>query len=179
MPVTPKAGWQSRPMAASHGRSNSGWPIRPRWAPSTAIWVDANDPRVAVAVLGARTAVAPEQSKPAYVLRTMNGGIYWDDITTNLPADCGRARRDGGSGQRSNLCGHRRRRIFHHDGSGGSRTPHHVDAARRKSARRRGHGCETGCGRQSVVCGTGRIRRLCGHRAAPVPRCAGGERGRL
>src|ERR1700693_3287792 len=51
-----------------------------------AIWVDSNDPRVAVAVLGARPGAAAEQSKPAYVLRTMNGGIYWDDITANLPA---------------------------------------------------------------------------------------------
>lgn len=52
----------------------------------TAIWVDASDPRLAIAVLGARPGVAPEQSKPAYVLRTMNGGIYWDDITANLPS---------------------------------------------------------------------------------------------
>ena len=51
-----------------------------------AIWVDANDPRIAVAVLGARPGAAAEQSKPAYVVRTMNGGIYWDDITANLPA---------------------------------------------------------------------------------------------
>ena len=51
----------------------------------TAIWVDSNDPRIAIAVLGARSGAAPEQSKPAYVLRTMNGGIYWDDITSNLP----------------------------------------------------------------------------------------------
>jgi uncharacterized protein (TIGR03437 family) len=51
-----------------------------------AIWVDSNDPRIAVAVLGAHSGPAPEQSKPAYVLRTMNGGIYWDDITANLPA---------------------------------------------------------------------------------------------
>ena len=52
----------------------------------TAIWVDSSDPRIAVAVLGARPGAAPEQSKPAYVLRTMNGGIYWDDVTSNLPA---------------------------------------------------------------------------------------------
>ena len=49
-----------------------------------AIWVDANDPRVAVAVLGARPASASEVSKPSYVLRTMNGGVFWDDITSNL-----------------------------------------------------------------------------------------------
>lgn len=51
-----------------------------------AIWVDPNDPRIAIAALGSRPGVAPEQSKPAYVLRTMNGGIYWDDVTANLPA---------------------------------------------------------------------------------------------
>jgi uncharacterized protein (TIGR03437 family) len=51
-----------------------------------AIWVDADDPRVAVAVLGARSSVAAAGSpKQAYVLRTMNGGSFWDDITANLP----------------------------------------------------------------------------------------------
>ncbi len=50
-----------------------------------AIWVDANDPRVAIAVLGARTSVAVGATKPAYVMRTMNGGSFWDDITANLP----------------------------------------------------------------------------------------------
>ena len=50
-----------------------------------AIWVDANDPRVAVAVLGARASGTAGAAKPAYVLRTMNGGSFWDDITANLP----------------------------------------------------------------------------------------------
>ncbi|HTW63766.1 MAG TPA: hypothetical protein VME17_04080 [Bryobacteraceae bacterium] len=50
-----------------------------------AIWVDGNDPRVAVAVLGARTSPATGAAKAAYVLRTMNGGGFWDDITANLP----------------------------------------------------------------------------------------------
>jgi uncharacterized protein (TIGR03437 family) len=49
-----------------------------------AIWVDAADPRVAVAVLGGRSSGAGS-AKPAYVLRTMNGGSFWDDITANLP----------------------------------------------------------------------------------------------
>jgi len=49
------------------------------------IWVDANDPRLALAVLSARPASAQSQAKPTYVLRTMNGGIFWDDITANLP----------------------------------------------------------------------------------------------
>jgi uncharacterized protein (TIGR03437 family) len=51
-----------------------------------AIWVDPNDPRVAVAALDARAgSTAPDALKPAYVLRTMNGGGFWDDITGNLP----------------------------------------------------------------------------------------------
>jgi uncharacterized protein (TIGR03437 family) len=49
-----------------------------------AIWVDASDPRVAVAALNARPG-APTGAKPSYVLRTMNGGGFWDDITANLP----------------------------------------------------------------------------------------------
>ena len=49
------------------------------------IWVDPDDPRVAVAVLGARSSLAAGSAKPAYVLRTMNGGSFWDDITANLP----------------------------------------------------------------------------------------------
>jgi uncharacterized protein (TIGR03437 family) len=50
-----------------------------------AIWVDPNDPRVAVAALGARAGASPNVAKPSYVLRTMNGGGFWDDITANLP----------------------------------------------------------------------------------------------
>jgi uncharacterized protein (TIGR03437 family) len=49
-----------------------------------AVWVDAKDPRLAVAALGTR-ANAPIGSKPARVLRTMNGGLFWDDITAGLP----------------------------------------------------------------------------------------------
>ncbi len=50
-----------------------------------AIWVYPDDPRVAIAVLGARSSVAAGSAKPAYVLRSMNGGSFWDDITANLP----------------------------------------------------------------------------------------------
>jgi uncharacterized protein (TIGR03437 family) len=49
-----------------------------------AIWVDSNDPRVAVAALSARTSASPNAAKPTYVLRTMNGGGFWDDVTANL-----------------------------------------------------------------------------------------------
>jgi uncharacterized protein (TIGR03437 family) len=54
-----------------------------------AIWVDPGDPRVAVAALSVRPGTLPNAAfnspKPAYVLRTMNGGGFWDDITANLP----------------------------------------------------------------------------------------------
>jgi uncharacterized protein (TIGR03437 family) len=50
-----------------------------------AIWVDPSDPRVAVAALSARNTTGPNSVKPSYVLRTMNGGGFWDDITANLP----------------------------------------------------------------------------------------------
>lgn len=53
------------------------------------IWVDPNDPRVAVAALSARTSGAVDEARPVYVLRTMNGGIFWDDITANLPEAAG------------------------------------------------------------------------------------------
>jgi uncharacterized protein (TIGR03437 family) len=49
-----------------------------------AIWVDPSDPRVAIAALSGRANAAPGSTKP-YVLRTMNGGGFWDDITANLP----------------------------------------------------------------------------------------------
>ena len=48
------------------------------------IWVDPNDSRVAIAALGARTSTR-DANRPMYVVRTMNGGIFWDDITDNLP----------------------------------------------------------------------------------------------
>jgi len=49
------------------------------------IWVDPNDQHVAIAALSERSASSQHQSKPTYVLRTMNGGAWWEDITQNLP----------------------------------------------------------------------------------------------
>ena len=47
--------------------------------------MDPSDPRVAVAALSARNSPAPSSAKPSYVLRTINGGGFWDDMTANLP----------------------------------------------------------------------------------------------
>jgi len=48
-----------------------------------AITIDERDPRRALAVLSRRS--ADQASAGPTVLRTMNGGLYWDDITANLP----------------------------------------------------------------------------------------------
>ena len=52
----------------------------PEGGPVERIWTDATDARIAVAVLGASTSTAP-----IHVLRTINGGAVWDDVTGNLP----------------------------------------------------------------------------------------------
>lgn len=54
-------------------------------APVDSISVDPRDPRMAVAALGARFATAPATARAPHVLRTTNGGGFWDDLTANLP----------------------------------------------------------------------------------------------
>jgi uncharacterized protein (TIGR03437 family) len=46
-------------------------------------WVDARDPRLTIAALGAPSSNA---SKQVRVLRTINGGGFWDDLTADLPS---------------------------------------------------------------------------------------------
>jgi uncharacterized protein (TIGR03437 family) len=52
--------------------------------PVEAIYTDSRDPRLALAVSGARAAAQPG-IKSVHVRRTINGGIFWDDLTANLP----------------------------------------------------------------------------------------------
>jgi uncharacterized protein (TIGR03437 family) len=52
--------------------------------PVEAIYADARDPRLALAVSGAR-ANSPAGARAAHVRRTINGGAFWDDLTANLP----------------------------------------------------------------------------------------------
>jgi uncharacterized protein (TIGR03437 family) len=49
----------------------------------TDFWIDPQDPRVAIATLDYRTH-SPGVTA-THVLRTINGGGFWDDITTDLP----------------------------------------------------------------------------------------------
>ncbi len=50
--------------------------------PVTAIFVDPKDPRIALASSGAKPA---GQSRGVHIRKTMNGGVFWDDLTANLP----------------------------------------------------------------------------------------------
>lgn len=51
-------------------------------------WVDPNDGRIAIAVLGSRPQNGPALTPAPHVLHTVNGGVSWDDLTSNL-ADVG------------------------------------------------------------------------------------------
>jgi len=57
----------------------------PDSGPVERFWVDPKDPRIALAALGARPQSAALNSKSPHVLRTVNGGVFWDDLTSNLP----------------------------------------------------------------------------------------------
>ena len=61
---------------------DEGWTwLEPRagtGASVEAIWLDSGDPRRALAALASREGTR--------VLRTMNGGLFWDDLSGNLPA---------------------------------------------------------------------------------------------
>ena len=53
-------------------------------APVQGFWVDEQDSRIALAILGTRP--SPLTGVPAtHVLRTLNAGVFWDDMTANLP----------------------------------------------------------------------------------------------
>ena len=77
---------EGRLQVSSDGGASWSTPFRASRdsGPVESIWVDRNDSRVAIATLGARSSSSADQ-RPSYVLRTMNGGIFWDDITDNLP----------------------------------------------------------------------------------------------
>ena len=47
-------------------------------------WVDPQDPRVALAALGAAPANPLRTTAPVHVLHTINGGAFWDNFTANL-----------------------------------------------------------------------------------------------
>jgi uncharacterized protein (TIGR03437 family) len=55
-------------------------PREPQAAPIERIWVDPRDPRFALAAAGR----SPAEGARAHVLRTANGGLFWDDLTANL-----------------------------------------------------------------------------------------------
>lgn len=50
----------------------------------TRIWVSPEDPRLALAAAGSKNNL-PAGVRPSHVLKTQNGGAFWDDLTANLP----------------------------------------------------------------------------------------------
>ncbi len=71
---------------ASSDRGQSWIPGTDQYAaPVEAIYVDPRDPRLALAALGSRFPTAPATARAPHVLRTTNGGGFWDDLTANLP----------------------------------------------------------------------------------------------
>lgn len=76
---------EGRMLVSSDAGKTWGTALKQSEGAVEAIWVDGNDPRVAVAAFAAHPAATPNQPKPVFVAKTMNGGIFWDDISTNLP----------------------------------------------------------------------------------------------
>lgn len=56
----------------------------PARGPVERFWVDPTDPRVALAVLGARPEDAPPGAPAQHVFHTVDGGRNWDDLTSDL-----------------------------------------------------------------------------------------------
>jgi uncharacterized protein (TIGR03437 family) len=52
--------------------------------PVERFWVDSTDPRIALAVMGARPESALPSLTAQHVLHTVDGGRNWDDLTSNL-----------------------------------------------------------------------------------------------
>jgi uncharacterized protein (TIGR03437 family) len=67
--------WQA--FSSSTGPAGSG--------PVERFWIDPQDPRVALAALGAAPADPLRANAPVHVLHTVNGGAFWDNFTANLP----------------------------------------------------------------------------------------------
>ena len=71
-------------VSADKGRT---WQMNPEnaAAPVEQITIDPKDPRLALAALGARLLDQPASARAPHVLRILNGGAFWDDLTSNLP----------------------------------------------------------------------------------------------
>jgi uncharacterized protein (TIGR03437 family) len=54
--------------------------------PVEGFWIDAVDPRVALAVLGPKPQDSLSAAPVPHVMRTENGGTFWDDLKLDIPA---------------------------------------------------------------------------------------------
>ena len=76
-------------LTVSTDKGNTWQPTFPvnEGGPVERFWVDPSDPRIALAVLGARPRDPTSTVQPVHVIRTQNGGAFWDDLTGNLPGE--------------------------------------------------------------------------------------------
>lgn len=71
-------------VSSDGGKTSVSYTV-PENGPVERFWTDPADPRIAIAVLGARPSNVSASSSAVHVLRTTNGGGVWDDMTGNLP----------------------------------------------------------------------------------------------
>jgi uncharacterized protein (TIGR03437 family) len=77
------AGMADGSIEVSSDRARTAWQRSVNNAGAvTRIWVDAGNPRVAVATFATRPREAG--ATPVLVMRTLNGGLFWDNITSDL-----------------------------------------------------------------------------------------------
>jgi uncharacterized protein (TIGR03437 family) len=84
------SGMQNGAILVSADRGGSWQTFFPNAGPAGSgpverFWVNTQDPRMALAALGAAPADPLRASAPAHILHTINGGAFWDNFTANLP----------------------------------------------------------------------------------------------
>ncbi len=67
--------------SSDQGRTWRSFGAANREGPVKAIFSDASNPRVALAAIGA----TPKGGHAVHIRRTTNAGLFWDDLTSNLP----------------------------------------------------------------------------------------------
>jgi len=84
------SGMQDGSILVSADRGRSWQTFSPSSGPAGSgrverFWIDPQDARVALAVLGAAPVDPLRAGPPVHVLHTINGGAFWDNFTANLP----------------------------------------------------------------------------------------------
>ncbi len=71
---------------SSSDQGRTWFPRRERSeGPVEQIWIDPSDARIALAAFGPPTMARSTAQSTARIVKTFNAGVFWDDITANLP----------------------------------------------------------------------------------------------